>query len=64
MMIMATEFLSMLVIQASLTPLDVVFNFVALTILADFDSMTYEALPPSNLKKLLNEDIQEKLLII
>jgi hypothetical protein len=61
---MSVELLNMLVILTCTEPLEIVFNFVALSILANFDKMLYEASGSNSLKRLFYEEIRDQLLII
>ena len=60
----AVEFCNIAIILTSLSPIGTVFNFIALAIIADFDNFVYESLRNEKMKKLLYEDVKERILII
>ena len=53
---LGVESISILVIVAADTTQDIVFNFIALAIIADFDNFVYAALRGDPLKELLSGD--------
>lgn len=55
-----TEVLNILIILTSFAPLGAVFNFIALTVIADFDNFIYEAMSAEYLTKLLEEEVVEE----
>lgn len=50
------ETISMIIVFQSATVTDVVFNFIALAVIDDFDIFVYESLRSSSFKSLLEED--------
>lgn len=61
---MLVEIVNIEIILTSLDPLDIVYNFVALAIIAEFDDFVCSALRNEPLKLLINEEITEKFLVI
>ena len=61
---LAVETISLLIIWTSATVSDVVFNFIALAVIDQFDLFVYDTLRSESFKKLLEDDLQEKLLKI
>lgn len=59
---LGVESISILVIVAADTTQDIVFNFIALAIIADFDNFVYAALRGDPLKELLSGDNRNELL--
>jgi hypothetical protein len=59
-----TETTNIFVILTSLYPLDIVLNFIAIAIIADFDNYVYASMRNENCKKLVEYKIAEKVLII
>ena len=60
----AVESISLLIVWSSPTVLDVVFNFISLAVIDEFDVFVYEALRSCTFKELLKEENQETLLKI
>ena len=61
---LAVEFCNIEIILSSDNPLDIVYNFVVLDIIAQFDDFVYSALRGESMKQLVEEAVLEKLLII
>jgi hypothetical protein len=62
--VLAVELVNIEIILTSLTPVDIVYNFIALAIIAEFDDFVYAALRNEPMKLLIKDDITERLLII
>lgn len=60
----AVETVSLLIILQSETTQDVVFNFIAVAIISDFDNFVYNSLRSEKLKDLVQEETAEELLPI
>ena len=58
------ETISFVIVFQSDSVSNVVFNFIALAVIDDFDIFVYDSLESRSFKRLLKEDIQEKLLKI
>ena len=58
-----TEVCNIGVILIGQAPLAIVFNFIALAIIADFDNYIFKALRNESMKKLLYEDVKDDILI-
>jgi hypothetical protein len=58
------EFVCIAVILTSFTPLGIVYNFIALQVIAQFDEFVYFSLRNESLKKLFYESVVERVLII
>ncbi len=58
------EFVNIEIILTSLNPVDIVYNFIALAIIAEFDDFVYSSLRNESMKKLIEKEITEKVLII
>ena len=50
--------------MSSDNPVDVVYNFIALAIIAEFDDFVYSSLKNESMKKLVESEVTEKVLII
>ena len=61
---LAVETISLLIIWTSESVQDVVFNFIALAVIDQFDQFVYDTLRSESFKKLLEEDLQKQLLKI
>ena len=60
----AVEFVSLFIILQSTSTQDIVFNFVAISVISDFDNFVYSSLRNEKLKELIQEDAAENLLPI
>jgi len=60
----STEFCNIAIILTSLNPTDIVFNFIAIAIIAEFDNYVYSSMRNEYFKKLIENSIAEKVLII
>lgn len=58
-----TEVCNIGVILIGQAPLAIVFNFIALAIIADFDNYIFRALRNESMKKLLYEDVKDDILV-
>lgn len=63
-MVFFVELMNMMVILTYFEPLNIVSNFVALSIVSEFDKMMYESSGPQTLKKLLYEEVCDKIMVI
>ena len=63
-LIVIIETANMFLILESQQPLEVIGNFILLSILAEFDAMIYDSTGSQQLKKLYYEDVRERLLIV
>ena len=63
-MVFFVETMNMLVILTYFEPLNIVSNFVALSIVSEFDKMMYQSSGPQTLKKLLYEEVCDKVMVI
>ena len=61
-MTIAVETVNMLVILQSDTTQDVVFNFIAVAIISDFDNFVFNSLRNEPLKQLVDEDTSERFM--
>lgn len=52
------------IILTSLTPTDIVYNFIALAVIAEFDDFVYESLRSESMKKLVEADVTERVLVV
>jgi hypothetical protein len=59
-----TEMANVLLILTAVDPVNCVLNFIALAIIAEFDNFVYESLRNESMKKLLVEDVAERVLKI
>lgn len=62
--VIAVELVNIEIILVSLDPLDIVYNFIAIAIIAEFDDFVYAALRNEPMKLLVKDDITEKILIV
>ena len=62
--ILWVELVNCLIIIETGDPLNTVLNFVALTIIAEFDNYVFESLRNERLTRLLNEDVIEHIFVI
>lgn len=51
------------IILTSLTPTDIVYNFIALAVIAEFDDFVFYSLRGESMKKLIDGEITETILI-
>lgn len=50
--------------MTSITPTDIVYNFIALAVIAEFDDFVYQSLRSESMKKLIEADVTEKILVV
>jgi hypothetical protein len=58
------EIVNIEIILTSLNPCDIVYNFIALAIITNFDNYVYDSLRGESMKKLIQESVTQKILII
>ncbi len=58
------EVVNIEIILTSLNPVDIVYNFIALAIIAEFDDFVYSSLRSESMKKLIEREVTEKILIV
>lgn len=58
------EAVNITIILTSLNPVDIVYNFIALAIIAEFDDFVYASLRNESMKKLIEKEVTERVLII
>lgn len=58
------EVVNIEIILTSLNPVDIVYNFIALAIIAEFDDFVYSSLRSESMKKLIEREVSEKILIV
>ena len=63
-MVFFVELMNIMVILTYFEPLNIVSNFVALTIVSEFDKMMYASSGQQALKKLLYEEVCDKIMVI
>jgi len=62
--VMAVELVNLEIILTSQNPVDIVYNFIALAIIAEFDDFVYAALRNEPMKILVKREVTENVLII
>ena len=62
--VFSVEFVNIIIILTSFKPTNIVFNFIALAIIAEFDNFVYESLRNESMKKLLDNTVNDKILVI
>ena len=62
--VMMIELVSIQIIFSSLTPLDLVYNFVVLGIITEFDDFVCSSLRNESLKLLINPEVTDQILFI
>ena len=58
------EFANIEIILTSVNPVDIVYNFIALAIIAEFDDFVYASLRNECMKKLCEKECTQKVLIV
>jgi hypothetical protein len=58
------EFVCIFVVIMADKPLDIAFNFAGMAIIADFDNLIYDSVKHEFLKKLLFEEIRNRVIIV
>jgi hypothetical protein len=59
-----TEITNICIIVTSIYPVDVVMNFVAVTIISRFDDFVYDSMRNEQCKKLIENKLADEILII
>ena len=62
--VIMVELVNICVILTSFDPIDIVFNFIALAIIAEFDNYVFESLRNESMKKLLDDTVNNRILVI
>lgn len=62
--VMAVEIVNIEIILTSENPVDIVYNFIALAVIAEFDDFVYAALRNEPMKILVKPEVTENVLII
>lgn len=62
--VIIVEIVNIEIILTSLTPLDIVYNFIALAVIAEFDDFVYAALRNEPMKLLVKPDVTSNILIV
>lgn len=62
--VILVEAVNITIILTSLNPVDIVYNFIALAIIAEFDDFVYASLRNESMKKLIEKEVTEKVLVI
>ena len=63
-MVVWVEFSNLLVILTCFEPVNIMENFVALSIVSEFDQMFFASMGAQSLKKLFYEEIRGKILVV
>lgn len=50
--------------MTSITPTDIVYNFIALAVIAEFDDFVFQSLRSESMKKLIEPEVTEKVLVV
>jgi len=61
---LSTELCNIAIILTSQVPIDIVLNFIAIAIIAEFDNFVYSSMRNEYFKKLIENSIAEKVLIV
>ncbi len=56
--------MNIVIILTSTDPVDIVYNFIALAVIAEFDDFVYSALRNEPMKLLIKSEVTENVLII
>jgi hypothetical protein len=64
MVVIAIELVNIEIILTSVNPVDIVYKFVSLAVIAEFDDFVYSALKNEPMKILITEEITDSLLVI
>ena len=62
--VLAVEIVNIEIILTALDPLDIVYKFVALAVIAEFDDFVFSALRNEPMKVLVKKNVTESVLII
>ena len=58
------EITNMIVLCGVNDAINIIFNFTAIAVIAEFDNFVFESLKNESFKELLEEEFQEKVLLI
>ncbi len=62
--VILVEIVNIEIILTSIVPTDIVYNFIALAIIAEFNDFVYQSLRSESMKKLIEAEVTEKILVI
>jgi len=62
--VICVEVVNIEIILTSITPTDIVYNFIALAVIAEFDDFVYQSLRSESMKKLIEPDVTEQILVV
>jgi hypothetical protein len=62
--VILVEIVNIVIILTSISPVDIVYNFIALAIIAEFDDFVYASLRNESMKKLIMKEVTDRLLVI
>lgn len=61
--VILVEFVNIEIILTSIAPTDIVYNFIALAVIAEFDDFVYESLRSESMKTLIEAEVTEKIFV-
>ncbi len=61
--VILVEFVNIEIILTSIVPTDIVYNFIALAIIAEFDDFVFESLRSESMKLLIEAEVTEKIFV-
>jgi len=61
---LSTEFCNIVIIVAATDPINIVLNFIAIAIIAEFDNFVYNSMRNEYFKKLIEHSFAEKVLVV
>lgn len=64
LIVIMVEIVNIQIILTSTNPVDIVYNFIALAIIAEFDDFVYAALRNESMKKLIEKEVTDAVLVI
>lgn len=62
--VILVEIVNIEIILTSIYPTDIVYNFIALAVIAEFNDFVYQSLRSESMKKLIEAEVTEKILVI
>jgi hypothetical protein len=62
--VILVEIVNIEIILTSIYPTDIVYNFIALAVIAEFNDFVYQSLRSESMKKLIETEVTEKILVI
>ncbi len=62
--VILVEIVNIEIILTSIYPTDIVYNFIALAVIAEFNDFVYQSLRSESMKKLIEPEVTEKILVI